>query len=96
MVVQIDTNGTFVAYISEIAGCHAWGETAEEARRELVNVFEMIQEENLAAPSIAVEGSDELIPSHEIAESETALQDYRAGLDRGIPATELKQLLENI
>ncbi|ULP74022.1 hypothetical protein BDGGKGIB_03682 [Nodularia sphaerocarpa UHCC 0038] len=28
-----------------IVGCHAWGKTPDEARAELVYVFEMIQEE---------------------------------------------------
>ena len=38
-------NGTFVAYVPAIEGCHAWGKTPEEARAELVNVFDMICEE---------------------------------------------------
>jgi predicted RNase H-like HicB family nuclease len=42
---QPDDNGTFVAHVPAIPGCHAWGPTPEEARAELVNVFEMIQEE---------------------------------------------------
>ena len=45
IVLQPDDNGTFVAYIPAISGCHAWGQTPDEARAELVNVFEMIQEE---------------------------------------------------
>jgi predicted RNase H-like HicB family nuclease len=45
-VIRSDDNGTFVAYIPAILGCrHAWGQTPEEARTELVNVFEMIKEE---------------------------------------------------
>jgi predicted RNase H-like HicB family nuclease len=44
-VIRPDDNGTFVAYIPAILGCHAWGQTPEEARTELVNVFEMIKEE---------------------------------------------------
>ncbi len=40
-----DDNGTFVAYIPAIQGCHAWGETPEQARAELQNVFDMITEE---------------------------------------------------
>jgi predicted RNase H-like HicB family nuclease len=47
MVVRPDTNGTFVAYLPAIPGCHAWGETSEAASSELFNVFEMIQEEYL-------------------------------------------------
>jgi predicted RNase H-like HicB family nuclease len=45
IVLRPDTNGTFVAYIPAISGCHAWGKTAQEARQELENVFEMIVDE---------------------------------------------------
>lgn len=45
IVTRPDDNGTFVAYVPAIAGCHAWGQTPDEAKAELVNVFEMIQEE---------------------------------------------------
>lgn len=48
-VMRPDDNGTFVAYVPAIAGCHAWGETPDEARAELLNVFEMIREEYLEA-----------------------------------------------
>jgi predicted RNase H-like HicB family nuclease len=44
-VIRPDNNGTFVAYIPAISSCHAWGQTPDEARAELVYVFEMIQEE---------------------------------------------------
>ncbi|MEH2295675.1 type II toxin-antitoxin system HicB family antitoxin [Nostoc sp.] len=44
-VIRPDNNGTFVAYVPAISGCHAWGQTPDEARAELVYVFEMIQEE---------------------------------------------------
>jgi predicted RNase H-like HicB family nuclease len=44
-VIRPDDNGTFVAYIPAIPGCHAWGKTADEAQTELVNVFAMICEE---------------------------------------------------
>ncbi|MDZ8110324.1 MAG: type II toxin-antitoxin system HicB family antitoxin [Nostoc sp. DedQUE12a] len=44
-VIRPDDNGTFVAYVPAIAGCHAWGQTPDEARSELVSVFEMIEEE---------------------------------------------------
>lgn len=44
-VIRPDDNGTFVAYIPAIPGCHAWGKTPDEARSELINVFAMIQEE---------------------------------------------------
>ena len=45
-VIRPDDNGTFVAYVvPAIPSCHAWGQTLLGARAELVNVFEMIQEE---------------------------------------------------
>ncbi|MEH2154260.1 type II toxin-antitoxin system HicB family antitoxin [Nostoc sp.] len=44
-VIRPDNNGIFAAYIPAISGCHAWGQTPDEARAELVYVFEMIQEE---------------------------------------------------
>ncbi|MEH1818587.1 MAG: type II toxin-antitoxin system HicB family antitoxin [Nostoc sp.] len=44
-VIRPDNNGTFVPYIPAISGCHTWGQTPDEARAELVYVFEMIQEE---------------------------------------------------
>lgn len=41
--------------------------------------------------TVEVEGDeDEIIPPEEIAESEAAWQDYRAGRDRGISSQELK------
>lgn len=46
MVVRPDDNGTFVAYLPAIPGCHALGKTPEEAQTELQNVFEMIVEEH--------------------------------------------------
>lgn len=45
VVIRPDDNGTFVAYIPAISGCHAWGHTSDEVRAELDHVFEMIQEE---------------------------------------------------
>jgi predicted RNase H-like HicB family nuclease len=45
VVLRPDDNGTFIAYVPAIPGCHAWGRTPEEAQAELVNVFEMIKEE---------------------------------------------------
>ena len=46
IILRPDDNGTYVAYIPAIKGCHAWGETLEEARSELNHVFEMIREED--------------------------------------------------
>ena len=45
IVIRPDDNGTFVAYVPAIPGCHAWGQTAEEVREALGDVFEMILEE---------------------------------------------------
>jgi len=45
VVLRPDDNGTFIAYVPAIDGCHAWGATWEEAQQELTNVFEMIREE---------------------------------------------------
>ena len=45
IVIRPDDNNTFVAYVPAIEGCHAWGETAEAAKAELSNVFDMILEE---------------------------------------------------
>lgn len=47
VVLRPDDNGTFVAYVPAIEGCHAWGQTQDEARTELVNVFSMIFDEYL-------------------------------------------------
>lgn len=44
-MVRPDDNGTFVAYVPAIDGCHAWGATPEEATAELPNVFDMITDE---------------------------------------------------
>ena len=45
VILRPEDNGTFVAYVPAIPGCHALGQTPEEAQAELINVFEMIQEE---------------------------------------------------
>lgn len=47
IVLRSDTNGTFVAHVPAIAGCHAWGETAKIAHDELNHVFELIRDEHL-------------------------------------------------
>lgn len=44
VVIRPEDNGTFVAYVPSISGCHAWGRTPEEAQAELANVFAMISE----------------------------------------------------
>ena len=45
VVLRPEDNGTFVACVPAIPGCHAWGQTPEEAQAELINVFGMIREE---------------------------------------------------
>ena len=45
IIIRPEDNGTFVAYVPAIPGCHARGQTPEEAQAELINVFEMIREE---------------------------------------------------
>lgn len=45
LIIRPDDNGTYVAYVPAIEGCHAWGRTPDEVRAELVNVFDMIKEE---------------------------------------------------
>ncbi len=45
IVIRPDDNGTFVAYLPAVPGCHAIGRTPAEAQAELVNVLEMIAEE---------------------------------------------------
>lgn len=47
IILRPDDNGTYVAYLPAIQGCHAWGESPEAARSELNHVFAMIQEEYL-------------------------------------------------
>jgi predicted RNase H-like HicB family nuclease len=45
VVTRPDDNGTYVAYVPAIPGCHAIGNTPEEASAELADVFAMIVEE---------------------------------------------------
>ena len=45
IVIRPDDNGTFVAYLPALPGCHALGRTAAEAQAELANVFSMVAEE---------------------------------------------------
>ncbi|MCU0571075.1 MAG: hypothetical protein MUF49_31485 [Oculatellaceae cyanobacterium Prado106] len=42
---------------------------------------------------VSVEGTDEIIPADEIAESEAALKSYWEGQDPGLSSAELKQRL---
>lgn len=61
IVIRPDDNGTFVAYVPAILGCHAWGQTADEARTELANVFDMIREEYVEAGKALPEDVELLI-----------------------------------
>jgi predicted RNase H-like HicB family nuclease len=45
VVCHRDDNGSCVAYVPAIDGCHAMGRTPEDAQHELHEVFEMISEE---------------------------------------------------
>jgi len=45
VLVRQDDNGTYVAYVPALDGCHAWGRTDQDARSELGNVFDMIAAE---------------------------------------------------
>jgi predicted RNase H-like HicB family nuclease len=45
VIIRPDDNGTFVAYVPAIPGCHAWGLTSDQARGDLPHVFQMIREE---------------------------------------------------
>lgn len=63
VVLRPDDNGTFVAYVPAIEGCHAWGQTQEEARTELANVFDMICEEYMEEGK-SLPGDVELAVAH--------------------------------
>lgn len=58
VVVRPDDNGTFVAFVPAIPGCHAWGQTPEEAQTELLNVFDMIRGEHEAEGRMLPEDVD--------------------------------------
>ncbi len=45
IVIQPEDNGTYVAYVPAIPGCHALGRTASQAQVALADVFAMIVEE---------------------------------------------------
>ena len=60
VVCHQDDNGSFVAYVPAIAGCHAIGSTPETTRSELQYVFDMIVEEfaerGLRIPAVSAIG----------------------------------------
>jgi predicted RNase H-like HicB family nuclease len=43
-VVVMPDDGTWVAYVPALEGCHAVADSPEEARAELDNVFQMFRE----------------------------------------------------
>ncbi len=45
IVIKPEDNGTYVAYVPAIPGCHALGRTAAQAQVALADVFAMIVEE---------------------------------------------------
>ena len=44
VVIRPEEDGSFMAYVPAISGCHAWGRSPEEAQAELASVFAMINE----------------------------------------------------
>lgn len=63
VVCRRDDNGSFVAYVPAIDGCHAIGRSPEEAQQELHNVFNLIAEEH-AERGQALPNDVELMISH--------------------------------
>ncbi len=45
VICRRDDNGSYVAYVPALDGCHAVGKSPEEAQSELHNVFDMIADE---------------------------------------------------
>lgn len=45
VICRRDDNGSYVAYVPTLEGCHALGSTPAEAQLELQNVFDMIADE---------------------------------------------------
>lgn len=52
VVIRRDDNGTFVAYVPAIEGCHAWGETAGQALSGLTDVLTMIRDEHAEVAAV--------------------------------------------
>jgi predicted RNase H-like HicB family nuclease len=63
VVCHRDDNGSFVAYVPAIEGCHAIGRTPEESQHELHNVFDMIAEE-YAERGVSLPDDVELTVAH--------------------------------
>jgi len=52
VVCRRDDNGSNVAYVPALAGCHAIGATPEAAQSERYHVFDMIAEEFAGAGKV--------------------------------------------
>ena len=67
VVIRPEDNGTFVAYVPSISGCHARGRTSEEAQAELANVFAMMTmgKEKSENPVLALSDDRNLVTSNE-------------------------------
>lgn len=63
MVCRRDDNGSYIAYVPAIDGCHAIGNSPEEVQQELQHVFEMIAEE-FAGSGRALPDDIQLIVAH--------------------------------
>jgi len=61
-VVVMPDDGTFLAYVPAIPGCHAVGDTREEAQRELRLVFEMFAEDARESGRALPPNVRELVP----------------------------------
>jgi predicted RNase H-like HicB family nuclease len=62
MVCRRDDNGSFVAYVPAIPGCHAIGHSPAEARHELENVFSLISEEYAESGRKTSEAVSKMLP----------------------------------
>ena len=41
IIVEPDEHNTFHAYVPALAGCHTWGETIDEARRNIQDAIDV-------------------------------------------------------
>ena len=61
-VVVMPDDGTWVAYVPAIPGCHAMGDSPEDARHELDGVFDMWLEQYAEDGRAMPDNIRELIP----------------------------------
>jgi predicted RNase H-like HicB family nuclease len=61
VVVRPD-DGTWMAYVPAIPGCHAMGDSPEDARRELDGVFKMFAEDYSESGESMPPDVKELVP----------------------------------